>query len=245
MYRFYVRHNYLIGKIRFIKVLYDTLCYLGRNIVIYGRICFYRAIFVIRYIVKRRNVYSLNSSCRFVKIRLFGIFSLVFHFDIETAKLGEHFLTLSDIEKVKERGNGFCVISTRPSAYDYGHIIASVFASERYFCKLQHIEDVSIAHFILKREAYHIKFCKRITALTRGKRDIVLPHFFLHIYPRVINTLTPYVLFPIEYAVKYTHAEIGHSYLISIGKAKRKARFDLGFILDYLSVFSARISSRL
>ena len=73
----------------------------------------------------------------------------------------------------------------------------------------------------------------------------MLLHLFLHIHPRVIYSFAPYIRLIIEYSVKYSHTEIGHSYLVGIGKAECKSNIHLVFILYYLVIFTARISSGL
>ena len=85
------------------------------------------------------------------------ISSLVLHLNIESYYLGKHLLTLSDIEKVEEVGNGLGIVGTRSTAYDYGGVLTSVLCAKRNFCHIEHSEHVGIAHFVLKRKTDEIK----------------------------------------------------------------------------------------
>ena len=240
-----IRHYHLIGKIRLVHIGHNSLLDARGNVVVFGSVRLDSTVLVVAYFIERGNVDTLNASRRLVKIRLLGIASLLLHLDVESAKLGKHLLTLSDIEEVKEICHGLGVISARAATDDYRHAVVSVTGAQRQSRKVEHIEHVGVAHLVLKRNAYHIKGSKRISALAGGQRNTVLLHLLLHIHPRCVNTLAPNVVLLVENAVKYADAEVGHSYFVSIGKAKRKSCLYLFLILDYLSVFAARISSGL
>ena len=169
--------------------------------------------------------------------------SLLLHADVEADDLGEHLLTLADVEKIKEIRNGLGVIGARATADYKGAILATVSGKEGNSRQIQHVENGGIAHFVLEGKAQEIKLTQRVTTLQRRERRTALQHLFLHIRPGSIGALAPDVLMGIQTMIEDAHAEIGHTDLIGIGESKGKARLDGGLVLDNLTEFSAGITS--
>ena len=56
--------------------------------------------------------------------------------------------------------------------------------------KVQHLQNVRIAHLVLERDSEKIKLFNGRLRLKREQRNLLLPHNLIEIHPRRINPLT-------------------------------------------------------
>ena len=180
-----------------------------------------------------------------MKKSIFSITSIFFHLDVKLGYFKKNFLSLADVEQIKEVSHRLGIVGARSAADHQRIVLASLGGAERNFCQIQHVQHVGVAHLVLQGKAEEIKAIQGILALQGNQGQIVLFHLLLHIHPRIKGSLAPNVGVLIQRAVKQAHAQIGHTDLIGVGEAEGKTRLHLGFIFDHLSVFSAGIASGL
>ena len=240
-----VGDDHILGEEGFIEILHYRLCHLCGHVLIDGGICLYRSVFVVGNVIERRDVDSLPQLCRLVEECLSCVCSLVLHLYVEPCERHKGFLALSDRKAIEEVSHRLGVIGAGAAADDDRVVLPSVRCAEGYICKLQHIQNICVAHLVLKSEADYVKFGKGVAALVCGERKPVLSHPLLHICPRSVGSLAPDIALAIEHSVKYLHTEIGKSYLVGIGKAKCPSCLHACLVFYDLSELAAGVSSRL
>ena len=243
--RFNVGHDHLFWEIDLVKILDDLLGNFFGDVVKYRCVGFDRAVVVVGDVIQRRNVHAGYGTSGFAQESRTRVAAGLLHLDIETDDRGEHILALTNVEQIEKVRDRLGVVGTRTAADDQGRVLAAILGTERNLGKLQHFEHVGVAHFVLERKGNEIKCGKRIAAFQRGQGQVMLFHFLLHIHPRGVGALAPNIGMLVECPIEQAHAEIGHADLVGVGEAEGKASLDVGFILDDLTVFSARISARL
>ena len=118
-----------------------------------------------------------------------------------------------------------------------------VLREQRNAAEVEHIQDITVAQFILQGKADEVKIRQRIARFERIQRDIMRAHLFFHIHPRRENTLTPNVRLFVKKAVEDLDAEVRHTDLINIGKTEREPHVHLLLVLDDSSEFTADIAA--
>ena len=245
MNRLNVRHHHAVGEIDLVQIADNLLGHLLRNVIENRRVGMDRSVRIVADLVKRRHIHPGDRPRRFMQKFRTGIGPRILHPDVKLHNGREHILALTDVEQVEKVRHRLGVEGARTAADDDGVILRAVTGSERNARKVEHIQHIRVAHFVLERKGNEIKDIQRVAALERNQRQVMQLHLLLHIDPRVINPLAPDVGMLVQGAVQKPHAEVGHPDLVGIGKAERKPRLHAGFVLDDLPVFAARISARL
>ena len=155
------------------------------------------AILVVCHLVKRGDINALDMRC-FTEEAGAGVGSVVLHIVVEVAYFKQNLLTLTDVDKVKELCYGLGVICTGASTDNDGSVLISILCPKGDSGKADHLKCGGIAQLILKRKSDHIELCKLVATLDSGERNVILLHFFLHICPRSIYALAPYILILID-----------------------------------------------
>ena len=243
MHRFDIGHDHFVRKICFIHISHNALEHAFRHVLINGRICLYCTVCVICNVIKRRHVDTPNFSSSPMKKILLSICTVFFHFNIQAGKFNKVFFALSNREAIKKFRNGLCIISTRASADYNWKLISPIPCIKRNRRQFKHFKSCGIAHLILQGNSDNIEICELVPAFVSAERNVVLTHFFLHINPRSIHSLTPHIGLLIKCSVKYSHTEIRHSNLIGVRKAECPSCLDILFILNYLTEFTRTVSA--
>ena len=115
---------------------------------------------------------------------------------------------------------------------------------QRDLCQIQHLQDVGVAHLILNGNTQEIKILDRILGFQRKKRNLLLPHHFVHIIPRRIDTLTPGILSFVKHIVENLNAQMGHSNLIHIRETHGEPDVYLFLVLHDRIDFTTDIAGR-
>ena len=110
--------------------------------------------------------------------------------------------------------------------------------------KIQHIENVGIAHLIADGKGNHIKVLYRLAALQRPQWNVMPAHSLLHVPPGGKHPLAPYAVHLVHHTVQNPHTHIGHPNLVGIRKAEGHIHPHLGRVLLDFVVFSAGIPGR-
>ena len=153
--------------------------------------------------------------------------AVLLHLQIKSGKLRQRLFALADRENVNKVGHRLRIVRTRSARKNDRRILTAVGAKKRDPGKVKHIKHGGIAKLILKRECDNIEIPDRVAAVRREQRYRTLPHLLLHVGPRRIHSLAPYVVDFVQHSAEYPHAEIRHTDLIYIGEAERDPQIDL------------------
>ena len=235
------RHNGLDGPIGIIQILNDPLCnHLGRSLT--GSDSTQGAIFIISRCIERRYVHTGNFR-NFQKELLFcPIFSLCTI--VQSHDLHGALFTLTQREKVNIIRQRLGIIGTNTTGKNNIMQAMTIFGMQRHARKVQHVQNIGIAHFVTNGKSDHIKFFYRATAFQCPQGQIILAHSRFHIAPGRKNALTPDTVHLIHYAIEDPHAQIGHTDLIGIREAERNIDPNRIRIFLYFIKFTAGITGR-
>ena len=155
---------------------------------------------------------------------------LIFFIEVDQTVI-DH-LSLSDVKHVEEGGNGLGIIGAGTAADDQRVRLRPVLRPERDPGKLQDLEDVGVAHFILDGDSQEIAFPDRPLGLQREQRDLPLPHDAVQVGPGREHPLAVHVLPPVEHTVQDLHAEMAHADLVHVRKTHGKTDSHAVRVLD-------------
>ncbi len=179
-----------------------------------------RSVGVIGHVIERRNVDPLYFR-RFLKVVPFSA-AIVFVLFIQVKKLPVGCLAFPNIEHVKKLRKRFRVVGTRASADNDRILLRTLCSSQRNPCKIKHLQNIGIAHFILERNPEEIKAFHCILGFQGKQRDFFLTHDPVQIRPRGIDPLAPHILPAVEHVVKDLDAKMRHANLVDVRKAHGK-----------------------
>ena len=168
----------------------------------------------------------------------FGFFVKLGHFDI-------HFLAFAKEEQVDEISDRFRVAGARASSRNDRPQVFAVFAAERNFRHIQHIEDSGVAHLILQGKKNEIELGDRVQRFQAVESDVVLTHFLLHVSVRCEYTLAPPVFAAVIERIENFHAKMGHTHLIFIREAEGQTNIYLFPVFDDAVQLAANVLGRL
>ncbi len=157
---------------------------------------------------------------------LFGLFDL-------GADAGQLIFTLAQLDHIKTVRNGFRVAGAGAARHDQRPAFIAILGIERDARQIQHCQNIGIGKLVLQGEAHCIKSGERILALHGVERQTKTLHLGLHIQPRHKSTLAPPVFVAVEQLIQDLFAEEGHTHLIGVRKAERKADIHFFFVLIY------------
>ena len=111
--------------------------------------------------------------------------------------------------------------------------------------KLQDLQDVGIAHFILNGDAQKIKVFYGFLGF-QGKQGYPLPpHDLIQIHPGGIYPFTPHIFKLIEHVINDLNSQMGHTNLVYVRKAHGKPHVHPAFILHHRIDLASDIAGRL
>ena len=143
--------------------------------------------------------------------------------------LRRHVLAVSDQHRVHKRGNRRGVAGAGAAADDQRVVLAAVFCQQRDAGKIQHLQDVGVAHLIEKRKANDVKLLQRATGFQREERHMLLAKHLLHIRPGRKRALAGDAVHAVERVVENPRAKVRHADFVYVGKQQRKAEIRLLF----------------
>ena len=111
--------------------------------------------------------------------------------------------------------------------------------------KLQHIQNIGIAHLIADGEGNHVEVLHGALAFQRPKGQLVGAHSVLHIAPGGKHPLAPNAVHPVHNAIQDPHTHIGHADLIGIRETEGNTHSGLGQIFLDLAPLAAGVPGRL
>ncbi len=201
-----------------------------------------RPVLVIAHIVKRRNIDSLDTRGSFQEFFLGAFFGFApLH---KPHKLKIHLLALAYCKKIDKVRQRLCVAHARSSRHNYRRKLPPFARKHGKPRQIQHFQYGCVAHLILYRKSDKIKILDGIKAFQRVKRYPAAAHLFLHIGKRHEYALTPVVGYVVFQSVKYLHSQMGHTYLVCIGKAKGEAHVHFTLVLYNSPDLAAYITRR-
>ena len=225
------RHDEIVGIVALVHILHQALVNNRGSVALRSK-GGDGAVVVVADLVERRNVNALDFCAALKKLRLADALSLALAENLHYLEVD--LLSLADEKDIHEIRNRFGVAGAGSAGYDYIFQLCSVARINRHVAQPEHIEHIGVAKLVLQSKTDKIKIRDGVAALEGIKRYLILAHQLLHVDPRRKNTLAPDVIDEIEAAVEYFHAEVRHSDLVCIGKAKGKAHVHIAFVLDDL-----------
>ena len=153
-------------------------------------------------------------------------------------------LPFSQREKVDEVRQGLRVEGTHAAGKHHLVQALPVPGVQGDTGKIQHIENIGIAHLIANGKGNHIKVLYRLAALQRPQGNVMLAHGLLHVPPGGKHPLAPHAVHFVHHAIQNPHTHIGHTNLVGIRKAEGHIHPNLGRVLLNFVVFSAGITGR-
>ena len=139
----------------------------------------------------------------------------------------------------------FCVVGAGAATHYDGELLTSILGKQGHTGKLKTVDSGGVAKLVLKGNSEEIEFLYRIEALKSIERNIILSHLRLHVLPGRVNALAPNVIHKVKSVIKQSGAKVGHTYFVGIGKKEGKTGVHLRFILHYLTVLTAHVSTGL
>ena len=136
MYNLNKGDNRLCGEIAGVKVLYNSLAYFGGRAVKRGY-RFNRAVGIIAYVIKRGNIYPLDSGGGAQKFAFAP--ALLFIFLVKVYNLQVNLLALTQKEKVEKVGYRLCVAAAWSARHHKGRKLCAVGGAQRHARKVEHI----------------------------------------------------------------------------------------------------------
>ena len=164
---------------------------------------------------------------------------------VQRDNLYRDFLSFSQREKVYKLCQRLRIKGADAPRKDHVFQILPVFCPERNPRQVQHIQHIGIGHFIADGKGNHVKILHRVLTFQRPQRQILLPHYFLHIRPRCKYPFAPDAFHLVHHTIENPHSHIGHADLIGIREAKGNPHPDILQVLLHLAPFSAGIPGRL
>ena len=237
-------HHEIRGRGKLVQVLDDGLGDARRDARLIGGDGLDPAIFVILHIVERRDI-DAGDLCNAQQQFLFGNAALLLGLFDLGADAGQLVFALTQLDHIKKVRNGFRVAGAGATRHDQRPAFIAILGIERDARQIQHSQNIGIGKLVLQGEAHCIKSGERILALHGVERQTKTLHLGLHIQPRHKSALAPPVFVAVEQLIQDLFAEEGHTYLIGVRKAERKADIHFFFVLIYTAGFSAGITTRL
>ena len=237
-------HHEIRGRGKLVQVLDDRLGDARRDARLIGGDGLDPAILVILHIVERRDI-DTGDLCNAQQQFLFGNAALLLGLFDLGADAGQLVFALTQLDHIKKVRNGFRVAGAGATRHDQRPAFIAILGIERDARQIQHSQNIGIGKLVLQGEAHCIKSGERILALHGVERQTKTLHLGLHIQPRHKSTLAPPVFVAVEQLIQDLFAEEGHTYLIGVRKAERKADIHFFFVLIYTAGFSAGITAGL
>ena len=217
-----IGHGNLRGIGGLVQVSDNGLDHLGRGFRAVGRKGRNGAVLMVGHIVQRRHIDAAQGG-KALHAFFAGLAGFL-PFQDGAVHLDDGLLAIADHKGVDEVRQGLRVEGTGPAGHHDGIFPAAVLPQQRNAAKLQHGQDVGIAHLILQGEAHHIKLIQCAAVLQGKQRYVFLLHQGHHVHPRHADPLTQAPGLVVDNGVKNLHAQVGHGNLVGIGKAEGKVQ---------------------
>ena len=237
-----IRQNEALRIIAGIHIHNDALFHLGRRAAA-GSNGRDRTVVIVADVIKRRHIDAADLCGKAQEF--LTAFALAPALPVQLDDLEVNLFSVAEEKDIHKIGDRFGIARAGASRHHDMVQIMPVLTQNGDSAEGQHIEDIGIAQLILERKADKVKVGQRIAGFQRVERDITGAHLLLHIDPRCKYPLAPDIRLFIKKAVEDLDAEVGHSDLVGIGKAERKAHIDVTLVLDHLAQLSADITAGL
>ena len=158
-------------------------------------------------------------------------------------KLNDHLFAVAHHDRIHERRDRLRIAAAGTAANDERHVFAAIRRAERYAGKIQHGQDVGIAHLIQQRKAYDVELAQSPLCFERKHGQLFGAELLFHVRPRRVHALTGDLRLFVQHMVKDARPQMRHADLIHIRKAHGKAQSRL--VLHDLVPFAAKIARRL
>ena len=235
---FGIGHHEGLGIGGAVQIPHDALAHNGGSRVVDGMEVREGAVVVIAYLIESGNIDALDpgqcpQGVQAGKPRLFALAHA-------GNGLHHHFLAVADLEHVHKGGQGLGIVSAGTARHDDGAVL-TIPGIQGDPSQVQHLQHVGIAHFILQGEPHDIETIQGRAGFDGKKRQFFPAHGVRHIGPGHEGPLAQRPGLAIDDVVEDLDAQMGHAYLIGIGKTKGKGHFRLIKGLDDGVHFAAGI----
>ena len=239
----HVRHGDFRGIERLVQVRDNRFEHLfGRfgAVRLHGR---NRAVRVILHVIECRDVHAADGAQALEDRHAARALFAPLHDD--AVEVEDLLFAVADHERVNKIRQRFGIERARPARDDNRVFLPAIFPQKRNAAKLQHRQNVGVAHFILQRKAHDVKGAERTAAFEREQRDFLLLHQVHHVHPRHKRALAEHIRLLIHRGIENLHAQMGHADLVGIRKAERKMQLRAVPRLELRIHFPAGIARRL
>ena len=176
-------------KIRLVHVLHDALSD-TRGRAVFGRDGGKRSIFVIGVLIERRHIHAVDFAHTQEKFLLRA--AVLFRLPVAVDDLLRDLLALAERKKVDEVCQRLGIHRAHAPGKDDILKAFPLARQKRHTGKLQHIQNVRVAHLVADRERDQIERLHRVMALEGVKGNGVLSHLCFHVAPRREHPLAPH-----------------------------------------------------
>ena len=218
-----VGHEELVGVISGVEVCDDPFADHGRRIA-HGRDRLNGPVFVVRDVVKGRDVDAADVGGRLQELLPGRALPLVFFVEVE--KVHHDLFPVAEHEEVEKVRDGLRVAGAGAAAHDEVFKAVPVFREQRHAAEFEHVETGREGHLVLEREPDEVELRKRRPRLEREEGQTDLAHLFLHVEPGREDPLAVGVLPLVDEVVEDLDAEVGHADLIGVGETEREPHVD-------------------
>ena len=176
-------------KIRLVHVLYDALSD-TRGRAVFGPNVGKRSVRIIGVLIEGRHVDAVNFAHTQEKFLLRA--AVLFRLPVALDDLLCDLLALAERKKVDEVCQRLGIYRAHAAGKDDVLETFPLARQKRHTGKLQHIQNVRVAHLVADRERDQIERLHRVMALEGVKGNGVLSHLCFHVAPRREHPLAPH-----------------------------------------------------
>ena len=203
------------------------------------------AVFIIGYLIEGRRIAASDGSHAADDFPSPSRFPFLLPGLDNICHFADSFFRFTDKEHIEEIGHRFCIVHTGAAGNNDRILIAPVFGEERNTGKIQHIQDIGVAHFEGHGEAQHIEVLHRAFGFQGIEGNMFFPHEGFHIHPGRIHPFRQRVISCVQHAVNNFQPQMAHGHFIDIGESQGHFHIYAVMVLYHAVPFSADIAGRL
>ena len=201
------------------------------------------AVFVIAVLVERGDIDAVQPRCLAQEMRLVPDLRLCLC--VERENLYGELLAFAEGEEVDELCQRLRIVGAGAAGkHDVAQSLP-ILRMQGDAGKIQHVQDVGVAHLIADGEGDQIKVPYGLLTFQTAKRQVGLAHGLLHIAPWRKDPLAPDALLSVHDVVQDPHADVRHADLVGVRKTEGDPYVDACLVLYYFVEFAPGIARRL
>ena len=202
------------------------------------------AVFIVIHLVKGRYVAAFDgghAADDFLSAPRLSFFFPVFH---KLRHFADGFFRFADEENIEEISHRLRIVHAGAAGNDDGVVLSPVLCQRGDAGKVQHVQDIGVAHFKGHGEAQHVKVPDRTFRLQGVKGDMLFPHEGFHIHPGGVYSFRQGVVPCVEHAVNDFQAQVAHGHFIHIGEGQGHFHVHTVMVFHYAVPFAADVTGR-